>query len=240
MARQSFAWFSRQDPDRAALRGADTVCEICTQLPFAGPNPVQSLSHVFCGAGLCEDQPRTVHRRAAGRRLPRAADHLPDHRAARRDPRRGAAGARASRSAARTRAFPSDESNTCWRVAERVMKTPKARGKVAIPIEKSLPVQGGIGGGSSNAVATLLGLERGAAQRLAAARSGCASPPRSAPICRCSWSAAPCWACGRGEEVYPLPDLPAARLRDRDPAVRRFDAGGFRALGRAALARKAN
>ena len=55
---------------------------------------------------------------------------------------------------------PSDESNTCWRIAERVMRSLKQRGKVVITIEKNLPVQGGVGGGSSNAVATMFALER--------------------------------------------------------------------------------
>jgi 4-diphosphocytidyl-2-C-methyl-D-erythritol kinase len=55
---------------------------------------------------------------------------------------------------------PADESNTCWRVAERVLRALKTRSKVRITIDKSLPVQGGLGAASSNAVATLLGLER--------------------------------------------------------------------------------
>src|SRR3954468_14668209 len=49
---------------------------------------------------------------------------------------------------------PSDETNTCYRVAERVLKLLKHRAKVSITIEKNLPVQGGIGAGSANAVAT--------------------------------------------------------------------------------------
>ncbi len=40
---------------------------------------------------------------------------------------------------------PQDETNTCYRVAERVMKSLKARGRVNIQIDKSLPVQGGLG-----------------------------------------------------------------------------------------------
>ncbi len=55
---------------------------------------------------------------------------------------------------------PKDDSNTCYRIAERAMATLKARGRVVIGIEKRLPVQGGLGGASANAVATLLGLER--------------------------------------------------------------------------------
>jgi len=55
---------------------------------------------------------------------------------------------------------PADESNTCYRVADRVLKKLKQRGKLVISIEKNLPVQGGLGAGSSNAVATMLALEK--------------------------------------------------------------------------------
>src|SRR5512147_1344473 len=55
---------------------------------------------------------------------------------------------------------PADERNTCWRIAERVLKAARRRGRVLIQIEKALPVQGGLGAASSNAIATLFGLER--------------------------------------------------------------------------------
>ncbi|MGH9644496.1 MAG: 4-(cytidine 5'-diphospho)-2-C-methyl-D-erythritol kinase, partial [Terriglobales bacterium] len=42
---------------------------------------------------------------------------------------------------------PDDESNTCWRMADRVLRSVKRRAKVVITIEKSLPVQGGVGAG---------------------------------------------------------------------------------------------
>ena len=48
---------------------------------------------------------------------------------------------------------PKDESNTCYRIVERAMAALKARGRVVIEIEKRLPVQGGLGGASGNAVA---------------------------------------------------------------------------------------
>src|SRR5215470_9366588 len=63
---------------------------------------------------------------------------------------------------------PTDESNTCWRVAERVLRALKIRGKVRIAIEKNLPVQGGVGGASSNGVATMLALERALKTEIAA------------------------------------------------------------------------
>src|SRR5215472_14016335 len=55
---------------------------------------------------------------------------------------------------------PCDESNTCYRMAEKVLHAFKIRSRVRITIEKNLPVQGGLGAASSNAVATLLGLEK--------------------------------------------------------------------------------
>ena len=55
---------------------------------------------------------------------------------------------------------PADETNTCYRIAERVMRSLKTRGRAVISIDKSLPVQGGLGGASSNAIATMVGLER--------------------------------------------------------------------------------
>src|SRR5258708_22799810 len=62
---------------------------------------------------------------------------------------------------------PSDESNTCWRVADRVLRSRKTRGKVRITIEKGLPVQGGLGAASSNAIAVMLGMQRALKRQLA-------------------------------------------------------------------------
>src|SRR5438552_2008625 len=55
---------------------------------------------------------------------------------------------------------PRDSSNTCFKIVERAMELLNARGRVVIEIEKQLPVQGGLGGASGNAVAALLVLER--------------------------------------------------------------------------------
>ena len=55
---------------------------------------------------------------------------------------------------------PTDESNTCYRMAEAVLRALKIQRRVTIRIKKRLPLEGGLGGASSNAVATLLGLER--------------------------------------------------------------------------------
>ncbi len=54
---------------------------------------------------------------------------------------------------------PCDATNTCYKVAERVMRAGNASGRVVITIAKQLPVQGGMGAASSNAIATMMGLE---------------------------------------------------------------------------------
>ena len=101
---------------------------------------------------------------------------------------------------------PSDETNTCWRVADRVLKALKTRSKVVIQIDKKLPVQGGLGAGSSNAIATLIALERALKVEL--------SPEQKLQIASEVGSDLPLFllggtvlGTGRGEEVFPLPDM---------------------------------
>jgi 4-diphosphocytidyl-2-C-methyl-D-erythritol kinase len=103
---------------------------------------------------------------------------------------------------------PADESNTCWRVAERVLRTLKVRKKVRIVIEKRLPVQGGLGAASSNAVATILALEKELKQPLPAEeRLRIASEVGSdLPLFLVGGTVL---GTGRGEQVYPLEDLPS-------------------------------
>ena len=102
---------------------------------------------------------------------------------------------------------PRDASNTCYRVVERVMAALKARGRVVIEIDKRLPVQGGLGGASANAVATLLAIELALKKELAG--------PEKLRIAAEVGSDLPLFliggtilGVGRGEEVYPLLDLP--------------------------------
>jgi 4-diphosphocytidyl-2-C-methyl-D-erythritol kinase len=54
---------------------------------------------------------------------------------------------------------PTDERNTAWKMAALALKELGLTAEVEIHIEKRLPVQGGLGAGSANAVAALVGLE---------------------------------------------------------------------------------
>jgi len=103
---------------------------------------------------------------------------------------------------------PRDESNTCYRIVERAVSALKAHGRVVIEIEKRLPVQGGLGGASTNAVAALLGLERALKKELPAAERLriAAEVGSDLPLFLVGGTVL---GVGRGEEVYPLPDLPA-------------------------------
>jgi len=103
---------------------------------------------------------------------------------------------------------PKDESNTCYRVGQAAIDALQVRGRVMIEIEKRLPVQGGLGGASGNAVAALLALERVVQRKLAG--------PERLRIVAQTGSDLPLFliggtvlGVGHGEEVYPLPDWPA-------------------------------
>ncbi|HZB88856.1 MAG TPA: 4-(cytidine 5'-diphospho)-2-C-methyl-D-erythritol kinase [Terracidiphilus sp.] len=57
------------------------------------------------------------------------------------------------------RRVPTDSRNTAWKMLFLVLEEIGVTAEVTIHIEKRLPVQGGLGAGSANAVAALVGLE---------------------------------------------------------------------------------
>jgi 4-diphosphocytidyl-2-C-methyl-D-erythritol kinase len=106
---------------------------------------------------------------------------------------------------------PTDERNTGWKMVEQALRALGVSADVHIAIEKRLPVQGGLGAGSANAVAALVGLE----QELA--RAGIRSLPEAERLRIAAevGSDVPLFliggavlGVGRGEVVSPLPDFP--------------------------------
>ena len=55
---------------------------------------------------------------------------------------------------------PTDARNTVWKMAVAALAAAGITAEVTIEIDKRLPIQGGMGAGSANAAAALLGLER--------------------------------------------------------------------------------
>src|SRR5579883_2866385 len=113
---------------------------------------------------------------------------------------------------------PRDASNTCWKIVERAMAALKAHGRAVIEIEKRLPVQGGLGGASGNAVAALIALEDAVKKRL--------TGPERLRLAAEVGSDLPLFlvggtvlGVGRGEQVHPLPDLPRLHLVVVTPPV---------------------
>ena len=112
---------------------------------------------------------------------------------------------------------PTDDRNTAWKMVELALTLLKRTAEVEIHIEKRLPVQGGLGAGSANAVAALVGLE--AELGLIPADAHDAPRPGSIltqrlRIAEQVGSDVPLFLIGgtvlgvdRGQEVYPLPDI---------------------------------
>ncbi len=109
---------------------------------------------------------------------------------------------------------PCDERNTAFKAVRRALEAAGAAAEVAINIEKRLPVQGGMGAGSANAAAALLALGR----ELKAHGMTPLCGPERLRIAAEVGSDVPLFliggavlGVGRGEEVYPMPDLPPTR-----------------------------
>ena len=146
---------------------------------------------------------------------------------------------------------PRDESNTCFRIVERALAALRMKARVTIEIEKRLPVQGGLGGASANAVATLLGLERTLRKSLPMSERLriAAEVGSDLPLFLVGGTVL---GVGRGEQVYPLPDLPAIACVVLTPEVgvstpnafaqwdRRTQGAGGAEIAEALLSRRRN
>jgi 4-diphosphocytidyl-2-C-methyl-D-erythritol kinase len=105
---------------------------------------------------------------------------------------------------------PLDRSNLIWQAAEALWRAARRPGElrdIAIRIEKRIPPRAGLGGGSADAAATLIALAR--AWRLHVRPSQltdvAASLGADVPFFLSGGTAL---GLGRGEEIYPLADLP--------------------------------
>ena len=128
----------------------------------------------------------------------------------------------------RTPGVPLDDRNLVWRAGAALWKALGRAGDPAdtlVTIEKAIPMQAGLGGGSADAAAALQVLARlwGGAP-LSLLREVASGVGSDTPFFLSGGTAL---GLGRGEEIYPLVDLPRHWVVLVRPAVRRLDGRGL-------------
>ena len=126
---------------------------------------------------------------------------------------------------------PCDETNLVYKAAVRLREAVGVRSGARIGIEKRIPVAAGMGGGSSNAAAALLGLERLWGVRVEepdrfAIAAGLGS---DVPFFLLGGTAL---GVGRGEEVYGLEDVACDHLLLVNPGTAVSTAAAYASLSR--------
>ncbi len=121
--------------------------------------------------------------------------------------------------------------NTAYKMVAGALQRLGIAAEVHLRIEKKLPIQGGLGAGSANAAAALLGLER----ELGRALPGAERLALAAEV----GSDVPLFLVGgtvlgldRGQTVFPLPDAPAMPVVVAVPSIGVSTAQAFRELDR--------
>ena len=145
-----------------------------------------------------------------------------------------AAGVTTIRITSNERRVPTDGRNTAWKMVDLALRELRISAAVEIHIEKRLPVQGGLGAGSANAVAALVGLEtelQGVGNREwgidpRSQNRDLGHPARRLEIAAGVGSDVPLFLIGgtvlgvdRGQEVYPMPDIEPTWCVVAAPAV---------------------
>jgi 4-diphosphocytidyl-2-C-methyl-D-erythritol kinase len=128
------------------------------------------------------------------------------------------------------RELTSGRENLVYRAAEIWKRARGFKGGISLKLEKKIPMGAGLGGGSSDAAATLLALERltGNQLGLAAGLELAAKLGADVPLFLLGGRVL---GCGRGEEVYPMTDLPARHCLIVFPGFSVSTADAYGALG---------
>ena len=105
---------------------------------------------------------------------------------------------------------PLDQSNLIWRAADALWRSLRRSGPardVVVRLDKQIPLQAGLGGGSADAAATLVALARAwrVPVRPAQLTDVAGALSADAPFFLAGGTAL---GLGRGDEIYPLADLP--------------------------------
>jgi len=130
-----------------------------------------------------------------------------------------------------SQAIPTDGTNICYRAAASYLSATGKTAAVAIHIKKNIPVAAGLGGGSSDAAAVLVGLNNYfsamSPRKLEALGSDIGKDVaffiRGASVCRVS---------GMGEVITPIRTFPRACFLIVHPGIAVSTADAYRALER--------
>jgi 4-diphosphocytidyl-2-C-methyl-D-erythritol kinase len=130
------------------------------------------------------------------------------------------------------------ESNLVWKAALGLDRLVSPGQGAHILLRKNIPQGAGLGGGSSNAASTLLGLSRFWRVRPAQAdlTALSASLGSDVPFFLHGGTAI---GVGRGEEIYPLPDIPGTHLLVIYPGIHVSTAEAYQSLNLALTSRDA-
>jgi 4-diphosphocytidyl-2-C-methyl-D-erythritol kinase len=126
--------------------------------------------------------------------------------------------------------IPSGQGNLAYRACEMWAKARGWRGGIQVRIEKTIPVGSGLGGASTNAAATILGLERLTGNRLDFSHRQTMAEALGSDV-PLFFLGGRVLGCGRGEEVYPLTDLPSRACLVVFPGFSVSTAEAYREVG---------
>ncbi len=127
-------------------------------------------------------------------------------------------------------AAPSGRGNLVYRACSLWKRARRFKGRIEVCLEKQIPVGSGLGGASSDAAATLLGLERLSGDRLDLATRLRLAARLGSDVPLFLWGGR-VLGCGRGEEVYPLSDLPHRHCLVVFPGFSVSTAEAYRVVG---------
>jgi 4-diphosphocytidyl-2-C-methyl-D-erythritol kinase len=124
--------------------------------------------------------------------------------------------------------------NLIVKAADLLMRATRAQGQLRIRLTKRIPMGSGLGGGSSNAAAMLLGLPAILKKKIALEKlmELAAELGSDVPFFLIGGTAV---GLGRGTELYPLPDVPASPGLLITPDIHSSTAAAYAALNRQQL-----
>lgn len=127
--------------------------------------------------------------------------------------------------------IPSGRQNLVYRACELWRQARKFHGGIRVRLEKRVPAGAGLGGASADAAVTLLGLERLTGDRMDSASRLKLASRLGSDVPLFLWGGR-VLGFGRGEEVYPLWDLPQRRCLLVFPGFSVSTAEAYRSAGR--------